>query len=103
MGQANDLFNHNVVLATFEAGVKLDWHSHKEGQQLIVLSGHGHYQEKETHTTHAPGRCLLSPNTLHWHSSTKNTVSYLAIYSPSPPNGCPLTQVNTMFLFANIV
>ena len=32
LGQANALFDHNVVLATFEAGAKLNWHSHKEGQ-----------------------------------------------------------------------
>ena len=31
LGQANTLFDHNVVLATFEAGAKLNWHSHKEG------------------------------------------------------------------------
>ena len=96
MGQANDLFNHNVVLATFEAGAKLDWHSHKQGQQLIVLSGHGHYQEKgKPIQPMRPGVVInCSPNTLHWHSSTKNTaVSYLAIYSPSPTQwDAPLTQ-----------
>ena len=87
LGQANDLFNHNIVLATFEAGAKLNWHSHKEGQQLIVLSGLGHYQEKgkPIQPMHAGDIINCSPNTLHWHSSTANSsVSYLALYSPSP-------------------
>ena len=95
LGQANDLFKHNVVLATFEAGAKLDWHSHKEGQQLIVLGGHGHYQEKgKPIQPMYPGDVInCNPNTLHWHSSTKNTaVSYLAIYSPSPTQWDTLTQ-----------
>lgn len=87
LGQANNLFNHNVVLATFEAGAKLNWHSHKEGQQLIVLSGLGHYQEKgKPIQPMRPGNIInCTPNTLHWHSSTVNSsVSYLALYSPSP-------------------
>ena len=87
LGQANALFDHNVVLATFEAGAKLNWHSHKEGQQLIVLSGHGHYQEKgkPIQPMRAGDIINCSPNILHWHSSTVNSsVSYLALYSPSP-------------------
>ena len=87
LGQANALFDHNVVLATFEAGAKLNWHSHKEGQQLIVLSGLGHYQEKgkPIRPMQAGDIINCSPNTLHWHSSTANaSVSYLALYSPSP-------------------
>ena len=74
-------------MATFEAGAKLNWHSHKEGQQLIVLSGLGHYQEKgKPIQPMRPGYIInCSPNTLHWHSSTVNSsVSYLALYSSSP-------------------
>ena len=87
LGQANALFDHNVVLATFEAGAKLNWHSHKEGQQLIVLSGLGHYQEKgkPIQPMRAGDVINCSPNIPHWHSSTVNSsVSYLALYSPSP-------------------
>ena len=96
LSSAGDLFDHNVVLATFEPGAKLNWHSHKEGQQLIVLSGLGHYQAKGKNIRPMrPGDVInCPPNTLHWHASTVNSsVSYLALYSPSPTQwNRPLTD-----------
>jgi quercetin dioxygenase-like cupin family protein len=30
---------------TYEAGAKLDWHSHPGGQVLLITEGAGYYQE----------------------------------------------------------
>jgi hypothetical protein len=31
---------------TYEAGAKLDWHSHPGGQVLLITEGAGYYQER---------------------------------------------------------
>ncbi len=87
LSRADSLFAHNVVMATFEPKAKLNWHSHSKGQQLIVISGLGHYQEENKPIqVLKPGIVInCPPNIEHWHSSTKiSSVTYLAIYPPIP-------------------
>src|SRR6266571_2830078 len=39
-------FDYAMAVATFDAGAKLDWHSHPGGQILLILEGTGYYQER---------------------------------------------------------
>ena len=63
---------HNVV---FEPGVINNWHSHSNGQVLLVTDGHGWYQEdgKEAVELH-PGDVVNIPkNVKHWHGAAKDS------------------------------
>ncbi len=46
VSDADDTFDYNIALATFEPGAKLDWHIHPKGQQLLITQGVGYYQER---------------------------------------------------------
>jgi len=39
-------FDPSIAMATYEAGAKLDWHSHPSGQVLLISEGAGYYQER---------------------------------------------------------
>ncbi|HKL17764.1 MAG TPA: hypothetical protein VJ905_02305, partial [Halalkalibaculum sp.] len=39
LSDADSTFDFNVVVATFAAGAKLDWHMHPAGQQLFITQG----------------------------------------------------------------
>ena len=39
-------FDPGIALATYDAGAKLDWHSHPGGQVLLITEGTGYYQER---------------------------------------------------------
>ncbi|MEN8768533.1 MAG: cupin domain-containing protein [Candidatus Arcticimaribacter sp.] len=87
LSQTNDNFPYNMVVATMAAGAKLDWHSHAKGQQLVVTSGMGFYQErgKEVQIIRQGDVINTTPAVDHWHSATPTTaVAYLAIYPPDP-------------------
>ena len=63
---------HNVV---FEPGVINNWHSHSNGQVLLVTDGYGWYQEdgKEAIELH-PGDVVNIPkNVKHWHGAAKDS------------------------------
>ena len=74
LSQANDHFPYNMVLATMEAGAKLDWHRHEKGQQLVVTAGIGFYQErgKEKVILKAGDIMRCSPGTTHWHGASED-------------------------------
>ena len=93
---SQDSTEKQVVLATFAPKSQLNWHSHNQGQQLIVLSGSGHYQEEGGPIrVMKPGDVIdCAPNVPHWHAATAvSSVSYLTIYSPTPTQWIrPLTS-----------
>jgi len=39
-------FDPSIAVATYDAGVKLDWHAHPGGQVLLITEGIGYYQER---------------------------------------------------------
>lgn len=87
MSQSDSIFNYNVVLASFEAGAKLDWHMHPEGQQLIIMEGIGYYQERgKALQIVKKGDVIKSqPGVEHWHAATPySDCSYLALYANEP-------------------
>ena len=83
---ADEDFDYNLTLATFQSNSTLDWHKHSTGQVLIIIDGEGYYQEKgkEVIVLKKGDVIKCDKNIEHWHSSTPNKdVSYIAIYGNS--------------------
>ena len=79
--RSDELISYNLTKATFKANSTLNWHKHTDQQVLIVISGKGYYQEKGKQPIVIKEGDILksSPNTEHWHSSSKDMdVTYLA-------------------------
>jgi quercetin dioxygenase-like cupin family protein len=67
--------NTSIGNVTFAPGARNNWHSHKDGQVLLVTGGEGWYQEEEK-----PARLLktgdvvnIPANVKHWHGATKDS------------------------------
>ena len=87
LSNADSTFDFNVVVATFAAGAKLDWHTHPAGQQLLITEGTGLYQERgEPVRIVREGDVIKCPPGIeHWHAATPETgVTYLAITGDEP-------------------
>ena len=87
LSDADSTFDFNVVVATFAAGAKLDWHTHPAGQQLLIMEGTGLYQERgEPVQVVREGDVVKCPPGIeHWHAATPETgVTYLAITGDEP-------------------
>ena len=83
---ADEDFDYNLTLATFQSDSTLDWHKHSTGQVLIIVDGEGYYQEKGKDVIVLKKGDVIKcgKNIEHWHSSTPNKdVSYIAIYGNS--------------------
>jgi len=87
LSEADNTFDFNMVVATFAAGAKLDWHMHPAGQQLIITDGTGYYQERgnPVQIVHTGDVVKCDPGVEHWHAATPQTgVTYLAITGNEP-------------------
>ncbi|MGX7111404.1 cupin domain-containing protein [Gemella cuniculi] len=80
---ANNDLDISVANVTFEPGCRNDWHIHKNGYQiLLVTDGEGWYQEEG-----AIAKKLIKGDTVfikdgikHWHGATKDSwFSHIAI------------------------
>lgn len=69
----NNDFSSAVI--TFEPGARTNWHTHPKGQVLIVIEGHGFYQEKNKPAQSIKkGDVVNIPENLeHWHGATATT------------------------------
>jgi 4-carboxymuconolactone decarboxylase len=84
---ADAVFDYNVVLATFKAGAKLDWHMHHDGQQLLITEGVGYYQEKDQpiQIVREGDVVKCNPKVEHWHAAAPNSdFVYIAITGKNP-------------------
>lgn len=87
LSDADSTFDFNMVVATFAAGAKLDWHMHPAGQQLLITEGTGYYQERgeEVQIVQKGDVIKCPPGIEHWHAATPKTgVTYLAITGNEP-------------------
>lgn len=76
-------------IVTFEAGDYSNWHSHPNGQYLIVVEGEGRTQEwgGEVQTIRKGDVIWCPPGVKHWHGASEHSaMSHLAI-SPVPREG----------------
>jgi quercetin dioxygenase-like cupin family protein len=76
----DDVLTVNSV--TFPPGARTDWHTHENGQILIVTSGRGRAATRDGHSTALePGDVVwFSPGEDHWHGAAPDTVmTHMAI------------------------
>lgn len=79
---ANDLTDCTVGDVTFEPGARNNWHTHPNGQILVVTAGTGYYQEQG-----GPIRLIqvgeavnIAPDVVHWHGASPDSrFTHLAI------------------------
>ena len=67
---------------TFEPRARTNWHTHPRGQVLLVIEGHGFYQEKGKAAKNIQkGDVVIIPeNTEHWHgASADDKMIHIAI------------------------
>ena len=72
-------------IVSFEKGAKPAWHTHPNGQTLIVISGKGYVQQKgEEKLLMEEGSVVtIPPDTLHWHGATdESPMAHVAISTP---------------------
>lgn len=76
------------AIVEFEAGTITDWHTHSQGQYLIVTEGEGRTQEwgKPVQIIKKGDVVWCPPNVKHWHGAGEHTkMSHIAI-SPNAKN-----------------
>ncbi|MFU8927977.1 cupin domain-containing carboxymuconolactone decarboxylase family protein [Acinetobacter puyangensis] len=70
------------AIVNFEAGTITNWHTHPQGQYLIVTEGEGRTQEwgKPIQTIHKGDTIWCPPNVKHWHGASEHSaMSHIAI------------------------
>ena len=81
LSEPDSVFTFSTAMATFDAGARLDWHTHPGGQILMITEGIGYYQEKgKPKQTVRKGEVIkCPPGVEHWHGATpKSGFGYLA-------------------------
>lgn len=79
---ANDSINASTAYVTFEPGARSAWHTHPQGQYLIVTHGAGLTQEwgKLVQQLHAGDVVWCPPGVKHWHGAAQNTaLTHIAV------------------------
>lgn len=79
---ANDQTDCIVSEVSFEPTARTFWHTHPNGQILIVTKGEGYYQEQgQPIQTIRPGESVnIAPNVVHWHGAGPNSaLTHIAI------------------------
>ncbi|MEP0710698.1 cupin domain-containing protein [Algoriphagus sp.] len=66
-------YNTIMGIVSFEAGARTNWHTHTNGQILIVTDGIGYYQEKgKAIQVIQEGDVVQIPvDVIHWHGASK--------------------------------
>ena len=83
----------NSIKVTFEPRSRNYWHTHPEGQILIVTEGKGYIQKRgELVQLLLPGDvAIISANEEHWHGASPDSVFIHIAVQPISDNG---TEVN---------
>ncbi len=83
---ATSLDGHAIV--QFDKGAVTDWHSHSQGQYLIVTEGEGLTQEwgKPIQTIKKGDMIWCPPNVKHWHGATAHSKMSHIVISPNASN-----------------
>ncbi|MBK0370096.1 cupin domain-containing protein [Flavobacterium agrisoli] len=72
-----DVADYNTIMAivSFDAGARTNWHTHTNGQILIVSEGIGYYQEKgkEIQIIKVGDVVQIPENVEHWHGASHKT------------------------------
>jgi quercetin dioxygenase-like cupin family protein len=79
---ADDHINASGALVTFEPGARSAWHTHPNGQRLVVISGVGMTQElgKQVQMIRPGDVVWCPPGVKHWHGAAPATaMTHLAV------------------------
>ncbi len=81
---AKDTGGFSVLLVSFGAGARLNFHAHTYEQILYVTEGKGIVAtKKEAKTVTAGSVVYIAPGEVHWHGATKDSsFSQIAIQKP---------------------
>lgn len=88
------------AIVNFEVGTITNWHTHPQGQYLIVTEGEGRTQEwgKPIQTIHKGDTIWCPPNVKHWHGASEHRVmSHIAI-TPVATDGKSVTWLEKVDL-----
>jgi quercetin dioxygenase-like cupin family protein len=88
--KADDPARVTGARVTFEPGARTAWHSHTQGQTLIVTSGLGRVQSWGGQVDEIrPGDVVaIQPGEKHWHGASPTTaMTHFAIYENLPDQG----------------
>ncbi len=75
-------FDPSIAVATYDAGAKLNWHTHPGGQVLLITEGTGYYQErgKPVRIIRKGDVIKCLPGVEHWHgASPESGFAYIAV------------------------
>jgi quercetin dioxygenase-like cupin family protein len=75
-------FDPSIAVATYDAGAKLNWHTHPGGQVLLITEGTGYYQErgKPAQIVHKGDVIKCLPGVEHWHGAAPGSAfAYIAV------------------------
>jgi len=78
----NDLTDCTVGDVTFEPGARNNWHTHPNGQILVVTAGTGYYQEQgqPIQVIQVGEAVNIAPDVIHWHGASPDSrFTHLAI------------------------
>jgi quercetin dioxygenase-like cupin family protein len=79
---ANEQINASGSYVTFEPGSRSAWHTHPQGQYLVVVAGVGRTQEwgKPAREIKAGDVVWCPPGVKHWHGASSNVaMTHLAV------------------------
>lgn len=77
--------HYRGAIVNFEKGARTAWHTHPNGQTLIIISGKGYVQQKgaEKMLMQEGSVVTIPPDTLHWHGATEDSpMAHVAISTP---------------------
>ena len=88
------------ALVEFEAGTITDWHTHSQGQYLIVTEGEGRTQEwgKPIQTIHKGDTIWCTPNVKHWHGASEHSAMSHIAMTPVATDGKSVTWLEKVDL-----
>jgi quercetin dioxygenase-like cupin family protein len=72
-------------------GVRNNWHSHKGGQVLLIISGSGWYQEEgnAARSLQAGDIVMIPENVKHWHGVTMDSwITHIYIVTNPQKGAC---------------
>lgn len=71
----DDTWHASMANVTFEPGARTHWHTHSGGQILLILGGHGYYQEKGKPAQNLKKGDVvrIPPDVEHWHGAAPDS------------------------------
>jgi quercetin dioxygenase-like cupin family protein len=88
------------AIVNFEAGTITNWHTHPQGQYLIVTEGEGRTQEwgKPIQTIHKGDTIWCPPNVKHWHGASEHSAMSHIAMTPVATDGKSVTWLERVDL-----